>query len=247
MVNDIIGIFLFISIVSWTGNFIYTKEVLRTKTVKGKIDLLQLIILVLFPIVVSTAVFFIFINIKQNPFVDNVGLSDDVAFFFLIFFTLLSAVGNGMHAASKTVSNYLRKTDNEIAFEVNEFFHIHLSHFLIYIGILFLSLTVILFELNHPGKAVLSIIELLITLLAGALFGASFALMIYRARTKNVYLPLSLIMILGLLSLFYSIKPPFLLLPATIYLSSEILSLFFTSLLFYYKDKRSKRVFLVKF
>ena len=247
MVNDIIGIFMFISIVAWIGNFVFTKEVLRTRTIKGKIDLLQLMNLLIIPIIVFTAIFFIFINIKQNRFVNNVGLSDDAAFFFLIFFTSLTAIGNGMHAASKMVSNYLRKSDNETAYEVNEFFHIPFSHFLIYVGIFFLSLTIILFELNHPGQAALSMTELLIVLLAGALLGASFALMIHRTRTKNVYLPLSLILILGLLSLFYSLKPQFLLLPATIYLSSEILSLFFTSLLFYYKDRRSKRVFLVKF
>ena len=39
MVNDIIGIFMFISIVAWIGNFVFTKEVLRTRTIKGKFSL----------------------------------------------------------------------------------------------------------------------------------------------------------------------------------------------------------------
>ena len=155
MAGDIVATFLFLSLVSLFGTVIYTKETLRIKTVGGKIDLLQLLYLVFIPFLLVVALFFIFTSIISNPFVGNIKLDDSVAIFLFLLFGAFATLGNGMHAASKTVSNFMKRADNPTAYEVNEFFHIPLSHFIIYASFVGISITLMLFEFNHPSPEAL--------------------------------------------------------------------------------------------
>src|SRR3989338_2359673 len=103
-----------------------------------------------FPIFLYIGWAIIIQNILQRP---NIGIFflDDIDILAIMLLCLIYGyVAVALHFASKVLWIYLKGNKKSMAYRVNEMFHGKMSHYLGFLNLLIVFLTVSLLELNHP-------------------------------------------------------------------------------------------------
>lgn len=92
-------------------------------------------------------------EILNRPPTPHIPVASGLIFQAYVFFLMIAAVGNGIHSTSTSVyqSFVKNKETPSPTFDVNEKFHGGLSHNLLFISVIFGSLSLALLEINHPA------------------------------------------------------------------------------------------------
>ena len=181
--------------------YIYPKETTKRKVFNSHLDLLN------FLYIIGPVVGYIFVS---NPLLDllknpSTGLIPSDIILFLIFLSAYSVfTGTGLHTSSKIVSYYLKKEDN--AYNTNEFFHITLSHSLIFLGLILLAVVAVLLELNHPFQYAFSELNIFFLMLMGAFTGVALGLGIVWSNVIKFNLVVLAASILFILAIYWISK-----------------------------------------
>lgn len=142
------GIFL-VALVAAIAVFFHRRGRLEEKVFK-RVPLIEWLNIFFFPVLFYIGLFSIVRNIVSRPRLEVFPVSDFDIFSVMMFFFALAFVGDGIHFTGKILWRYLNKDKRDLAYKVNEMFHGRLSHYLIYINVIFLCFMLAIIEMNHP-------------------------------------------------------------------------------------------------
>jgi len=216
---------LIITVLSGTSAYVYNKDRFKRKIFSGLMDYSQLMVVAFLTGVFIMFFSYIYISLSRNPNVYTTRISDEFFFMLMIASITVTAIGNGMHCASKNVSYYLKKHRELEAYRVNRFYHIPFSHNIVYFGGLAFVASIILFELNHPMADAITAKGFAWLVLLGIVWGIAWAVTVKRSLIPLrpiLYFSTAIASVLGLL--IYRTELPIRYLPTTIFFYSALVS-----------------------
>ena len=199
------SVFILAATLAYKSSFLHNKKI-------GHISLLQIFYLVLAPGFLYTIIFSYILDVLARPLNRHIFLNDKLLTSLLLLSILYTYGGIAIHGLTKTLWAYFDETQKKsLLFKVNEYFHIELSHNLIFIGGLISATCFSLLELNHvspyPQQS-----RLLIIILNGVFVGlASIGSLSWYKRGGNLaWSDLKLFFFslwTMIIIIFYAIKP----------------------------------------
>jgi len=125
------------------------------------------------PIMFYLGWFFIVKNILERSYIPRLPFEDFDILAITTLFMVYGFVGNSIHFTGKILWKYLKESKHSMAYKVNEMFHGKLSHYLVYLNMVFIMFLLAILELNHPLPLNISRINFIVIILAGIVFGLS--------------------------------------------------------------------------
>lgn len=144
----LILVLAFASVVAYKVSF------LKNKTI-GHFSLLQIVYLVIIPGFLFPLAYSYLQSILARPLNEQIIISDGLLVNVVLLSMLFTYGGIAVHAATKMMSEVLRKEKSEVAKranELNKYFHLKFSHNLVYSGIIVVVFSLTLLELNHVSN-----------------------------------------------------------------------------------------------
>lgn len=161
---------LILAIVGLLGILSHRRSRLENKIYRH-VPLTDWITVLILPVALYVGWFFLVKNIISRPAIDIFPLEDFDILAITILFMIYSFVGNGIHFTGKILWRYLNRDRYSMAYKINEIFHGKLSHYLVYLNVLFIIFLLAVFEINHPVPAYVTANYLRLTAIAGIVFG----------------------------------------------------------------------------
>lgn len=163
---------LIIAIIGLLAALSHRRSRLENKIYKH-VPLPEWLAISIFPVMLYLGWFFIVKNILARPRISLLPFEDFDILAITLLFTIYGFVGNALHFTSKILWRYLKENRHSMAFKVNEMFHGRLSHYLVYLNMLFIGFFLPILEINHPAVLPVTSNYLFLILLAGTVFGVS--------------------------------------------------------------------------
>lgn len=123
----------------------------------------------IYPLSLYIGWFFVVKNILERPNINIFPLGDFDLLAISVLFFIYAFMGTGIHFTGKILWRYLSR--NSMAYRVNEMFHGKLSHYLVFLNMIFIIFLWAILEINHPLVFYAPGNYLKLTVLAGILFG----------------------------------------------------------------------------
>ncbi len=189
------------------------------------------------------------LDIVRRPEIEHITLSSNILFALLGLSIISTAIGNGIHSTSTSVSEAFPQGVRTKAFLTNEVFHRYLSHELGNLGGIGIAVFLGLLETNHPAQ----VPEF--GLLSAALFGIVIGILAATYIVRGTFVGLSLFAsFFGLIFMSIALYPLYdsgeiVHYPISVMAFAAVAAVFVllitTSLIVLFSDRLSKR--LVKF
>lgn len=152
--------------------------------------------------IITISIVNITLEVNSRPEVQNIPTSANLILSLLILSLISTAIGNGIHSTSTSVSEAFPEETRTKAYFTNEIFHKYLSHEFINIGAIGIAIFLGLLEINHPAQYPPFSPGIAVSL--GIIIGfiASFSII------RGTYIGLSLLILFwGMLVMAFSIYP----------------------------------------
>ena len=163
---------LVIAIVCLLGVLTHRRERFERRVFKH-VPLTEWIVVLIVPVIVYVGWAVVVNNIIDRPRVRIIPFDDFNIIAVTVLFMVYGFVGNSMHFTSKVLWGYLKDQKKSMAYRVNEMFHGRLSHYLIFLNILFIIFLLSIIEINHPINGGVTKLYLTVTAFCGIIFGVS--------------------------------------------------------------------------
>lgn len=161
---------LIIAVVGLLGVLSHRRSRLENRIYKN-VPLSEWLTVLFLPIILYIGWFEVVKSMIQRPIVFRFPLEDFDILALTILFMVYGFVGNGIHFTGKILWRYLSNKKNSLVYKVNEMFHGKLSHYLVYLNIMFIVFLLSIFEINHPMPDYVSASYFRLSVLSGIIFG----------------------------------------------------------------------------
>jgi hypothetical protein len=216
---------------SFTKKLIGENDPFERKIFKNNLPFWQFLVLTCFLPAVSGVVVLLITIISRRELISIVYLGDRFVWWGTLVTCGLISYGTGSHGTSVSIAHYMKDLKGTRAYEAAEFYHHILGHFLPIMGLIFMLLTITIYEFNFPLPRLLNLFEVISLLIMGVLVGISFAFLVIEGRGKYYGIPALIIsvIILGFLSISLDLiwrKFPMLIFMSASYISCLMTILF---------------------
>lgn len=144
-------------------SFAFTVAVYRNPSFVGRlwknIPITDWINLFVTPFILYLAFILIMYSILSRTRYDILFTSDFLLGAIILLLISGAFVGNSIHFVSKVLSRYIPIDEDSIVFQINEIFHMRLSHELTFYSTILLLFAIGLFEINYPLVRELTFIQ----------------------------------------------------------------------------------------
>ena len=164
--------FLIAAIVGLLGVLTHRRSRFEQRVFKN-VPLSEWIIVLVVPVFMYLGWAVVVNNIIDRPRMRIIPFDDFNIIAVTALFMVYGFVGNSMHFTSKVLWRYLKDQKKSMAYRVNEMFHGKLSHYLIFLNVLFIIFLLSITEINHPVSGGVTKLYLAMTALCGVIFGVS--------------------------------------------------------------------------
>lgn len=137
------------------------------------VPLVEWLNVAVYPVALYIGWFFLVKNILSRPNIGVIPLEDFDILAITILFMIYGFMGSTIHFTGKILWRYLQGQRYSMAYKVNEMFHGRLSHYLVFLSMLFIGFLLPVLEINHPLLFSIPSLYLGLILLAGVIFGVS--------------------------------------------------------------------------
>ena len=126
-----------------------------------------------FPVMLYLGWFSVVKNILARPVISYIPFDDFDILAITILFGVYAFTGNAIHFTGKILWRYLEHHKHTMAYHINEMFHGKLSHYLVYLNVIFCGALLSVLEINHPLIDRLPLMYLFVIIVAGIISGLS--------------------------------------------------------------------------
>lgn len=169
---------IIITLVGFISVLTHRRSRLENKIYKN-IPLNDWLTIVVFPLTFYLGWYSVINNIISRPLKRVISLDDLDILAMTNVFLIFAFSGNAMHFTGKILWRYLRHLQKSTAYQVNEIFHGKLSHYLIYLNVLFTIFLLAVLEFNHRLGEVVSVWSRMTIISIAIIFGLSASKAIY--------------------------------------------------------------------
>jgi hypothetical protein len=158
----------FLAVIFIVTAFMYSKRYTSTRRIGG-LYLVQFYNLLIATPLIVLALFNIALEIFLRPEVVNIPISSRILYSLFCLALTIGAIGSGIHATSTSVAQSFPIGSRSRAYFTNEVFHGVMSHDMLYLAGIMLTVILTFLEINHPISSYNYSLETLISV--GILIG----------------------------------------------------------------------------
>lgn len=217
-------IILFLFSPSFTKKLIGENDPYERKIFKNNLPFWEFLVLTLFLPLSLIILVLLFFKINQRDSVELLPIGEKMILWANFLNVSFMAYGEGVHAASVSIEHYMKELKQTRAYQAVSFYHHLLSHFLSILGVIFLLLTLTLYEINHPYIQGISTFEFISLLIGGIILGIVIGFVIIEGRGKYYSIPALSLSLMVLLFFLYDLELNFRELPLMVYVNSTFAS-----------------------
>jgi len=164
--------FIIIAVIGLLGILSHRRSRLEHKIYRN-VPLTDWLNVLVLPITLYLGWFYLVKNILARPMVSYIPFDDFDILAITILFGVYAFTGNAIHFTGKILWRYLEQHKHTTAYHINEMFHGKLSHYLVYLNTIFCAALLSVLEINHPLQEKLPLLNLVIIMATGIIFGLS--------------------------------------------------------------------------